>query len=278
MPLPTFLLIGSMKSGTTSLWGYLHDHPEVFVPEEKEPDFFVAGIAWERGLDWYESLFDGAEHAKARGEASTNYTKAHRFRGVPERIASILPDVKLIYVMRNPIERMISHYLHLRATAQENLPIERAFVEHRTYLETSRYAFQLGGYLERFPRERLLLMTAEELRDDPIESRTRVYSFLGVDTAPASDEAALALHASAKKPIRSLTASRAERTATFDFVRRLSPLPVKRLYNRLSTKRLTVKDVSISDALRARLTEELRPEIEALRALMGDGFDGWGLA
>ena len=111
--LPSFLVIGAMKAGTTSLYHYLHAHPQVFMPSIKELDFFVAGGNWGRGLHWYQKQFAGAgPGAVAVGEASTMYTKYPSVDGVPERIAAHLPEVRLVYVVRDPIDRIRSHYRH----------------------------------------------------------------------------------------------------------------------------------------------------------------------
>src|SRR6266568_8270036 len=122
MPLPNFLIVGAMKSGTSSLWSYLRSHPQVFMPDMKEPMFFVEKKNWSKGLDWYRGLFDDAGEAVAIGEASQPYTMAHSFPGVPGRIVSLIPDVKIIYVLRHPVERMRSHYLHDRVIGTETRP------------------------------------------------------------------------------------------------------------------------------------------------------------
>src|SRR5207244_8421308 len=84
--LPTFLVIGAMKSGTTSLYRYLQAHPDVFMSEQKELNYFTQGANqnWEKGLAWYQAQFEQAGKARAVGEASTNYTKYPQFQGVPE--------------------------------------------------------------------------------------------------------------------------------------------------------------------------------------------------
>src|SRR5204863_2222453 len=84
--LPNFLIIGAQKSGTTSLYRYLQMHPDVFMPRNKEPDFFVAERNWPMGLDWYEAHFAAARDAIAIGEASTTYTMYPHYAGVPERV------------------------------------------------------------------------------------------------------------------------------------------------------------------------------------------------
>ena len=134
MTLPTFLIIGTMKGGTTSLHRYLRQHPEVFMPERKELNFFLDEYAgppidppeernWSRGITWYERQFAGAEDERAVGEASANYSRYPTYPGVAERIAKIVPEMKLIYLMRNPIDRVLSHYLHDFAKGRERQPV-----------------------------------------------------------------------------------------------------------------------------------------------------------
>ena len=103
--LPNFLVIGAMKSGTTSFAHYLGSHPQVFMTKDKEPAFFNRPDSFDGGLEWYSSLFAGAGGALARGEASTDYAKYPRFRGVPEWIAAAVPEMRLLYLVRHPIER-----------------------------------------------------------------------------------------------------------------------------------------------------------------------------
>src|ERR687895_490160 len=109
--LPNFLIIGAAKAGTTSMWAYLREHPQVFMAEPKELHFFVAESNWKRGMRWYESHFQDATNAVAIGEACGAYTRFPRFRGVSERIASIVPHARLIYLVRHPIDRMVSNYV-----------------------------------------------------------------------------------------------------------------------------------------------------------------------
>ena len=134
MTLPTFLIIGTMKGGTTSLHRYLRQHPEVFMPERKELNFFLDEYAgppidppeernWSRGITWYERQFAGAERERAVGEASANYSRYPTYPGVAERIAEVVPQMKLIYLMRNPIDRVLSHYLHDFANGREQRPL-----------------------------------------------------------------------------------------------------------------------------------------------------------
>ena len=177
--LPTFVLIGAMKSGTTTLHWYLREHPDVFMATPKEPNFF--NDHWHRGLGWYERLFARAGAAAARGEASVRYASYPADPECPSRMASVIPDVRLLYVVRDPIDRMRSHYLHEVAALRERRPVERALRENPIYLDLSRYATQLERYLDHFPREQLLVVRAEDLFTDPSVVLPGVYDFIGVD-------------------------------------------------------------------------------------------------
>ncbi|HVM40035.1 MAG TPA: hypothetical protein VM618_04550, partial [Acidimicrobiia bacterium] len=100
--LPDFVIVGSMKSGTTSLFQYLGLHPGVGLPARKELDFFVAHRNWRRGEGWYRSQFAPVADGLVTGESSPNYTMRHLFPGVAERMAAVVPDARLLYVVRDP--------------------------------------------------------------------------------------------------------------------------------------------------------------------------------
>ena len=153
------------------------------MPKEKELDFFAVDTTWRRGIDWYAERFAAAgEDAIARGEASTAYTKYPHYPHVPERIARVIPECQLIYVVRNPVDRIVSHYRHRVAVGAERLPLERAVGENPIYLDYSRYALQIDRYLQVFAREQLLVVESERLRVDRAATMQRIYGFLGVRT------------------------------------------------------------------------------------------------
>ena len=179
--LPNFIVIGAMKAGTTSLYHYLDAHPDVAMAPVKELDFFVESANWRRGQDWYARQFAHADGAIAVGEASTAYSKHPVVPGVPERIAGLVPSCKLVYVLRDPIDRIRSHYQHRAAIGSERAPLPEAVLRDPIYVVCSRYATQIERYLDVFPREQLLLITAERLRNDRAATMRRVFAFLGVD-------------------------------------------------------------------------------------------------
>src|SRR3972149_2256199 len=148
--LPNFLVIGAPKAGTTSLYHYLRLHPQVFMPATKELSFFVEQNNWPRGRAWYEEQFSGAVDAAAIGEASPRYTMYPQYAGVPARIADLLPDIRLIYLVRHPIERMRSHYLDHVIYGAEKAPIEKALLDNPLYLNASRYDLQIEQYMPHY--------------------------------------------------------------------------------------------------------------------------------
>jgi hypothetical protein len=186
--LPNLIVIGGLKCGTTSLHHYLNLHPQIAMSRPKELNFFVAELNWELGEDWYRSHFDPA--APARGETSPHYTNLPRFEGVAERMAATLrEDARLIYMVRDPIDRLLSHYLHNVNGGYETEPLERALERPRcAYLERGRYAMQLEPYLAAFGRERILVVGQEELGAARDETVRRVFAFAGVDQDFRSDQ------------------------------------------------------------------------------------------
>jgi hypothetical protein len=159
MTLPNFAVIGAMKAGTVSLGHYLDEHPNVFLGRGgrfNEPNYFMAEQNWPRGRDWYESLFDGAGGAAAIGECSPSYTWAHVYHGVPERMAEVVPQARLVYVVRDPIARMQSMYMHQVSAGRERRRAEVALLDDR-YLGPSRYGFQLAAFLDHFDRSQVLV-------------------------------------------------------------------------------------------------------------------------
>jgi len=277
--LPNFLIIGAMKGGTTSLYHYLRPHPEVFMPATKELHFFVAEKNLLLGPGWYERRFRGAGDAIAVGEASTDYTKYPLYQGVPERIAELLPQVRLIYVIRNPVERIRSHYLHDIARGRERRRIGEAVPGNEHYVVPSRYALQIEEYLKHFPREQLLLITSESLRNDRSAAMRRVHDFIGVNgdwSAPVQERE---FNQASGKMAPNLFLRMGRHVPGATRLRLVAPRPVMAAERILgSTKRrVDVQVGTISEELRRQLIDELAPDLERLRSYMDADFDAWGL-
>lgn len=188
MPLPNFLIIGSQKSGTTSLYHVLRHHPQIFMPERKEINYFFHQAEYDKGFKHYISHFDHApENSVAIGEASPGYI-CHPLS--PGRIHRLLPQVKLILTVRHPIERAYSQYWDNRRSLSEPRTFEQTIEtaleatyhpERLGYFSRGTYIQYINRYLECFPRENLLVLSFEDLRRSPEDFYCRIFTFLGVD-------------------------------------------------------------------------------------------------
>jgi Sulfotransferase domain len=277
--LPNFLIIGAMKAGTTSLYEYLREHPQVFMATPKELHFFVEGKNWQRGRAWYERKFEGARDAVAVGEASPDYTKHPIRPGVPERIVAWMPRVRLVYLLRHPVERARSHYLHDLASGRERRPIEQVLPGNSFYLDPSRYAMQIEQYLRFFEREQLLLATSEDLRHRQAETLRGIYSFLGVDPDWESHAAEREYHHTTAKGMPGPLLRAARRVPGASAVRLRAPRVIAAAERALKTGgAVDPSRAMLSPDLRARLEDELRADVAELRQYMPPAFDGWGLA
>ena len=197
-PLPDFLVLGAQKAGTTALYAYLRWHPGITGPSWKEVSFFDRH--WWRGARWYRGQFPLRSADKLFGEASPSYL-FHPL--APERARAVIPDARLLVVLRNPVDRAYSQYQHEVALGREPLSFEDALAaeEERTRGEVERivadprafshewwdhtyaarglYADQLERWLAVFPRDQLLVVTSDELGARPAEAYASILSFLG---------------------------------------------------------------------------------------------------
>lgn len=201
--LPDFLIIGAQKSGTSSLYAYLTSHPQISPAAWKEVDFF--GKHYAKGVPWYRAHFplsSRLQHKKAiTGEASPNYLY---HPCAAKRIAEVIPRIKLVVLLRNPVDRTISHYWHQVQRAREDLPLEEALEqedrrlkgekeqviqtcrfsynhEQFSYLDRSKYKEQLTVYDQYFDRDQILVLRSEDLFQQPQTVFDEVTAFLGLE-------------------------------------------------------------------------------------------------
>jgi hypothetical protein len=275
--LPNFLVIGTKKGGTTSLYRYLLDHPQIFMSPDKEPLFFSSN--WDRGLEWYERLFDKAGQAVAIGEASTRYTAYPQTSGVANRIAKTLPEVRLVYLVRHPIERMMSeyHYHLARGAERDYSSADRALLGNSSYCNVSRYAMQIEQYLEYFSRDQLLIVKSEDLRSERTQTLRRVYEFLEVDSSWQPAHLGQEFQTTSEQRPRRAVDHALRRIPGYGRVASVAPRSLVRLKNRLTTKKAPLRP-RLSDGARRELEDRLRDDVRRLRRYMGDDFSGWGLA
>ena len=180
--LPDFLIVGAMKAGSTSLFDWLGLQPEVFVPQVKEPNFFSNDETWSKGTDWYRSLFRGAPPGTIVGEASVGYTDPTWSSIAASRIADVVPDVRLLFVARDPVERARSHYRHEVLRGREKRSLTEALASPDSpYVQRSLYYRCLGPYLEGFQRERICVVTFESVFGPDQLGWNEVVKFLGLE-------------------------------------------------------------------------------------------------
>jgi hypothetical protein len=183
--LPNFVVIGAAKAGTTSLHYYLSLHPQIFMAAPKEPRFFVDCApprgTWCNGLGWYRSLFRSDK--PLCGEASTQYSQHPFFDGVADRMHSVVPEAKLLYLVRDPVQRVYSHFLMGLRKGKWSGSFEDfiASDDSEFVIQTSCYASQLRRYLTFYPQDRILVIKSADLERHRTETLHRVFSFLGAD-------------------------------------------------------------------------------------------------
>jgi hypothetical protein len=261
-----------MKCGTTALHYYLDQHPDIAMSRKKELNFFSKD-AWERGVAWYEAQFE--PDAAIRGESSTSYTFYPRYRGVAERMHSVVPDAKLIYLVRDPIDRIVSHYLHDYVNDLEHRGIEEALADRDgdRFMTVSKYFMQLEQYLAFFPRSSILVLSREELLNDRTGTLRQVFDFLGVDSSFYDKRFETLRYETSdrrrKTRLGAWLATKMRGVELSDWlkfqVQWLTPYPFAR----------RVKRPEVSDALRERLKRELQDDANRLRELTGKKFSDW---
>jgi hypothetical protein len=179
---PDFLIIGAMKSGTTTLYSHLSGHPDVYMPEEKEPGDLASDYVFTAsGQRRYSRLFRHASNSQLCGEASTIYTKIPDVAGVPSRAFRLLgANVKLIYIVRDPIDRLISHHRYYAARGEMPHSIVEAIQSFPELENYSRYKMQLDVWLEHFSRENIFVQPFENYVQNTDSALYAICEHLGI--------------------------------------------------------------------------------------------------
>ena len=278
--LPNLLVIGAQKCATTSLHFYLNQHPEIQMARGKELNFFVANGSWANGVDWYARHFD--PDAPVRGESSPAYTNYPIHDGVPARIHSLVPQTKLVYMVRDPVERAVSQYVHAYSTGSENRSIEDVFEEGLSthpYVMRSKYFLQLKQYLGFFNAAAILVVAQEELLLDRTAAMRRIFAFLEVEPSFYHPKFDQIKHLSRDRRRRTW-AGRAVASAVRTVTRPLHPprwlawqaenylvFPFARKVGR----------PALSSTMRERLAGEFQDDVKRLRELTGQEFATWSV-
>ncbi len=295
MTLPTFLIIGAGRSGTTSLYHYLKQHPQVFMSPIKETHYFsieawrrqpspapeLQASPWREAIGaWeaYQAQFAGARAGQAVGEASPSYM---RVPGVPELIDARLPGVKLIAILRQPAERAFSYYQLMRRNGVEPLDSFAAALQaedagqplpdgtQRLYRSAGFYHAQLARFLRVFPRERLGVYLFDDLDADATQVMQQIFAFLGVDERFVPNT--VYRHNQSGTPRQRSLLQVVQRHAPIKrWLERIMPLAWQQRAREASKVR-----ASLDPALRAAMTAAYRGDIVQLQALIGRDLAAW---
>ena len=273
--LPDFVIIGAMKCGTTSLHGMLGAHPDIFMSREKELHFFAEDMNLGRGEGWYRRHFRTAR--ALCGEASPSYAAWPRHAGVPERMRALIPGAKLIYCVRDPIDRALSHYRHALASGAYRLPVDEGILRE-PFLRQGRYATQLERYLAAgWPEDRILVVEAEALRTQRKLTLEGILRFLDVDPGRRDVSRVPDRHVSELKRLPSDRGVRLKRG--LEPALRHVPWALRTHVERTLLRPLSTPMPKL--ALRAETRDALRrdfaDEAARLRARTGRDFSGWSV-
>jgi hypothetical protein len=273
-------VIGAQKCGTTSLHFYLDQHPEIQMARGKELNFFVGDGSWSKGVDWYAAHFDS--DAPVRGESSPAYTNYPTFEGVPARIHSLVPEAKLVYMVRDPVDRTVSQYVHDYSTGKENRSIEDVFADGLTthpYVVRSKYFLQLEQYLGLFDPGSILVVAQEELLRERTAAMRRIFAFLEVEPSFYHPNFEQIKHLSRDRRRRTW-AGRAVASAVRTVTRPFHPpgwLAWEAENYLVFPFARKVERPALPTAVRERLAGELKEDVESLRDLTGQEFASWSV-
>ena len=271
---PTFIVIGAAKCGTTSLCELMDQHPDVLIAQPKEPDFFTAQYG--RGWPWYEERFQAYRGERAIGEGSVSYSWTGVYPEAPSRIAHHLPDAKLIYIVRHPIDRIVSHWVENENNGKNPGPLPEAVRNVPSLMDASRYWRQIENYRAHFSDDQLLVLFFEDLATDPDLTLRRCFDFVGVDPRiPIAD---------ADKPRNTWKAKhqdtpllkRMRGITGFDQIRDNIPTPVRNGLRSMLKQRLTKKP-TWDESSRRWVAEQLRDDTQQFLERCGKPPDYWSL-
>lgn len=290
--LPTFIIAGAGKAGTTSLYNYIGQHPNVDLSSIKEPCFFTqekrrpelrpksnAAIGrWSLGLQWYESLFAHAFPSNARGEASPYLGR----EDAPYLIHGVLPNVKFIFILRHPVERIVSQYWQNVKAARPMPPLEEGIQRNdprlRRAIKDSAYGENLEPFYELFSTGQILVLLFDDLISTPLQLLNDVFSHIGVD--PSFQPSGPVQPHNVRAAPRFSSIQRASRPVA-DAIRSTPlPMPVRnsllKAGRTLRTANLTTpRQTQISAQTYAQLLERLEPDIKYVENLTGRDLSSW---
>ena len=271
MALPDFIIVGAMKCGTSTLAAQLEAQPGFFMTTPKEPNFFSDDEIYSKGTDWYENLFADAAPDDIKGEASTHYTKLPLLPDALPRMRNMLDKPKIIYLIRDPVARAVSHYIHEWTMGVMPDDIEKAFANHKELVSYGCYADQIGPYVEAYGVDHVLVLNLETMRETPQQMLEKVCDFLGYKGQPRWSEELAQVNVSAERirrfPLHGLIFSNPVAAA---LRRALVPQSIR---DRLKKKRQMQDRPELSEALKKDIQAQFVADFEKLRSIFPDRDD-----
>ena len=269
-----------MKSGTTTLCHWLDQHSDIFMSDPKEPNFFCRPDIYARGFEWYETLFQNAQGETAIGEGSTSYTKAHIFDGVPQRIARHLPNARLIYIVRHPLERIESHWMFnvihydLRQSFSKALRDKHS---KQIMINTSKYWWQISKFREHFSDEQILVLFFEEMKQNPDATLRRCFDFLGVSTQDYSVNTDQKRNVTPEFEMESNTLSVVRKIPAYRRLKNFVPSGLKTILQPLLKQQIAAHP-QWNPRLKRQIARELEPDTHQFLDYCNKPRDYWDLA
>ncbi len=278
--LPNLIIIGAAKAGTTSLQRYLSLHPEIYMSKVKELNFFAYEGDRTRSIDWYKSNFP--EPRPILGEASPVYARYPRVKGIPEKMRATLGKPKLIYMLRDPIERILSHYVEAVDGGWETVDFSTRFNRlleaGEQYVQCSMYYMQLEQYLNVFPPENILVVFSERLKANGQDTLKEIFRFLNVDENFWTPEFAERLNTASKKkrPAKWFNSIAPKWLRQEMLQPKRIPWKINRLLRQISLVGSSASEKPLLDADQDRkLQEMLMDDVRRLREWLGDPIPEW---
>lgn len=273
MTLPRFLIIGAMKAGTTTLYEDLRAVPGLWLSPQKEPEDLVhPAVETPEGRARYARKYAGCPAGALAGDASTAYAKRPTYEGVAERARRVLgQDLRILYMIREPVDRILSQYHHLWGLELEQRPLNRAVLEDEQYLCYSRYDWQLAPWRAAFGDDRVLVLRFEDYLADRAGTLARICGFLGVSPPAQAPEDTHRNRSEGKRvALEGSLLRRVERSQLYPFlVKPLLPVALRDRLKALLLPQARPMTEALEPATRDRLVAALREDPLARRYLDG---------
>ena len=270
-----FMLIGAQKCGTTKLAGQLANHPSICFCREKEPGYFNAVDDWRMNLSAYHDLYSPIGD-QICGEGSTMYTFLPEYRDTHLRLYEYNPNLKFLYIMRQPVERVMSNYAHRLVRGTVKTRPDHAVFATPDYLNRTRYAVQIRPYIERFGRENVLLLIFEEYIANPIATLDQIADFLGVASEGFRDasSAPSVVHSSVGEYHWGGTLAKFRSASIVDRMAAAIPAAIRTRARRALGRKLESKPV-FSPELRQLIWRFVEDDVAYIEAQMGRRLHIW---